>query len=70
MDDVSHLSALQDYYARYKVLPSYTTIGSLIGLRSKSSVSALVARLKLQGHLDFTPDRRLRPGPRFFHAIS
>jgi repressor LexA len=38
----------------------------LLGLRSKSSVAALVARLKLAGFLDSTPDRRLAPTRRFF----
>jgi len=65
-DDANYLVSLQDYFARHQALPSYTTIGELVGLRSKSSVSALVARLKLLGFLEFTPDKRLKPGPRFF----
>jgi repressor LexA len=65
-NDRSYLSALQDYYARHRALPSYASIGSLLGLRSKSSVAALVARLKLAGFLDSTPDRRLAPTRRFF----
>ena len=60
-NDRSYLTALQDYYARYRALPSYASIGSLLGLKSKSSVAALVARLKLAGFLDSTPDRRLAP---------
>src|SRR5204863_10214919 len=62
----SYLAALQDYYARHRVLPSYASIGSLLGLRSKSSVAALVARMKLAGYLESTPDRRLAPTRRFF----
>ncbi len=65
-NDRSYLSALQDYYARHRALPSYASIGSLLGLRSKSSVAALVARLKLAGLLESTPDRRLAPTRRFF----
>lgn len=65
-NDRSYLSALQDYYARHRALPSYSSIGQLLGLRSKSSVAALVARLKLAGYLDTTPDRRLAPTKRFF----
>ena len=57
---------LQDYYARHRALPSYASIGGLLGLRSKSSVAAMVARLKLAGFLDSTPDRRLAPTRRFF----
>jgi repressor LexA len=65
-NDRSYLTALQDYYARYRALPSYSSIGDLLGLKSKSSVAALVARLKLAGLLDSTPDRRLAPTRRFF----
>ena len=65
-NDRSYLTTLQDYYARHRALPSYASIGSLLGLRSKSSVAALVARLKLAGFLDSTPDRRLAPTRRFF----
>src|SRR5258705_5429508 len=65
-NDRSYLTALQDYYARYRALPSYASIGSLLGLKSRSSVAALVARLKLAGFLDSTPDRRLAPTRRFF----
>jgi repressor LexA len=65
-NDRSHLCALQDYFARHRVLPSYSTIASLLGLRSKASVAAVVARLKLAGYLESTPDRRLAPTRRFF----
>jgi len=65
-NDRSYVESLQDYYARHRALPSYSSIGSLLGLRSKSSVAALVARLKLAGLLDSTPDRRLAPTRRFF----
>ncbi|MEO6566790.1 MAG: S24 family peptidase [Casimicrobiaceae bacterium] len=65
-NDRSYLTSLQDYYARHRALPSYASIGSLLGLKSKSSVAAMVARLKLAGFLDSTPDRRLAPTRRFF----
>jgi repressor LexA len=65
-DDLSYLQQLQDYYATHRVLPPYSTIGELVGLRSKSSVAALVARLKLSGFVEATPDRRLKPTARFF----
>ena len=65
-NDRSYLAALQEYYAQHRALPSYASIGQLLGLRSKSSVAALVARLKLAGYLDTTPDRRLAPTKRFF----
>jgi repressor LexA len=65
-NDRSYLASLQDYYARHRALPSYASIGELLGLRSKSSVAALVARLKLGGLIDSTPDKRLAPTRRFF----
>jgi len=65
-NDRSYLASLQDYYARHRALPSYASIGELLGLRSKSSVAALVARLKLAGFIDSTPDKRLAPTRRFF----
>jgi SOS-response transcriptional repressor LexA len=60
-NDRSYLALLQDYYAEHRVLPSYASIGQLLGLKSKSSVAAMVARLKLAGFIDSTPDRRLAP---------
>jgi SOS-response transcriptional repressor LexA len=60
------LAALQDYYAKHAVLPSYATIGELAGIRAKSWVHKLVMELREEGFLDFTPDKRLKPGPRFF----
>lgn len=65
-NDRSYLALLQDYYAEHRALPSYASIGQLLGLKSKSSVAAMVARLKLAGYLDTTPDRRLAPTGRFF----
>ena len=65
-NDRSYLTSLQDYYARHRALPSYASIGQLLGLKSKSSVAAMVARLKLAGYIDSTPDKRLAPTGRFF----
>jgi len=65
-NDGQHLARLQDYYARHRVLPSYSRIGTLVGLNSKASVAGLVLRLKAEGFVESTPDRRLKPGRRFF----
>jgi repressor LexA len=65
-NDADHLAGLRDYYAGHGVLPSYSIIMSLAGFKSKSPVAALVARLKLQGFLESAPDKRLKPGKRFF----
>ena len=65
-DDRQYLSRLQDYYARHKVLPSYARIGALVGLNSKASVAGMIQRLKAEDFVESTPDRRLKPGRRFF----
>ena len=65
-DDGQYLANLQDYYARHRVLPSYSRIGTLVGLNSKASVAGMVLRLKAEGLLESSPDRRLKPGKRFF----
>ena len=65
-DDGQYLAKLRDYYARHQVLPSYARIGTLVGLNSKASVAEMVLRLKAEGFLQSTPDRRLKPGKRFF----
>jgi len=64
--DQAYLAKLRDYYARHHTLPSYAGIGALVGLRSKSSVAALVTRLRAQGFVDMAPGRRLVPAARFF----
>lgn len=64
--DADHLTRLQDYYAAHGVVPPYSTLMQVVGFRSKSPVAALVNRLKLAGYLETTPDKRLRPGRRFF----
>src|SRR3569833_3006488 len=65
-NDAHYLSKLQDYYAAHGVVPPYSTLMQVVGFRSKSPVAALVNRLKIAGFLESTPDKRLRPGRRFF----
>ena len=65
-NDTAYLAKLQDYYADHRVLPPYSTIMTLLGFKSKSPVAALIARLKLLGFLESTPEKRLQPGKRFF----
>lgn len=64
--DSQYLAKLRDYYARHRVLPSYASIGALVGLSSKASVAGVVIRLKSEGFLESSPDRRLKPGKHFF----
>lgn len=67
--DPAYLAQLQDYYADHGVFPPYSAIGQLLGLRSKSSVAAFVARMRAAGQLEATEDRRLKPGARFFERV-
>lgn len=67
--DQDYLAQLQDYYAAHRALPSLASLGNLVGLRSKSSASALANRLKVAGYLTSTPDRRLAPAERFFERV-
>ena len=64
--DGQYLARLKDYYAEHRVLPSYSRIGTLVGLNSKASVAGMVLRLKGEEFLESSPDRRLKPGRRFF----
>jgi len=64
--DPAYLEKLQDYYAEHKVIPSYSVLATLWGISAKSWVSECVRRFEEAGYLDWTPDRQLKPGPRFF----
>lgn len=64
--DNKYLGKLQDYYAEHKTLPSYSAIATLLGFKSKSAVIFLVARFRKSGLLDSAPDKRLKPGKKFF----
>ena len=64
--DPTYLEKLQDYYAEHKVIPSYSVLASLWGISAKSWVSECVKRFEEAGYLDWTPDRQLKPGARFF----
>jgi SOS-response transcriptional repressor LexA len=64
--DFTYLEKLQDYYAEHKVIPSYSVLAGLWGISAKSWVSQCVKRFEESGYLDWTPDRQLKPGARFF----
>lgn len=63
--DSTYLSRLQAYYADHRHIPSYASIGRLLGLRSKASVAAVVDRLCRAGYLE-RRSGRLVPTARFF----
>jgi repressor LexA len=64
--DREFLEKLQDYYAEHKVIPSYSVLAGLWGVSAKSWVSECVKRFEEAGFVDWTPDRQLKPGKRFF----
>ncbi len=64
--DPKHLAALQDYYARHRLIPSLSAISALLGFRAKNAAAALVTRLEDAGYIRRTPDKRLTPTDRFF----
>jgi repressor LexA len=64
--DLDKLGQLRDYFASYHSLPSYSYMQQLLNMRSKDTISKLIARLKLMGFLDVAPDKKLSPGRRFF----
>ena len=64
--DPAYLEKLQDYYAEHKVIPSYSVLATLWGISAKSWVSECVKRFEEAGYLDWTPDKQLKPGKRFF----
>ena len=64
--DPAYLERLQDYYAEHKVIPSYSVLASLWGISAKSWVSECVNRFEEAVFLDWTPDKQLKPGARFF----
>ena len=64
--DPKYLETLQDYYAEHKVIPSYSVLANLWGISAKSWVAECVRRFEEAGYLDWTPDRQLKPGARFF----
>ena len=64
--DPEHLAKLRDYYARWKTLPSYSNIGSLLGIAARSAVGKCLLRLQEQGYLERTPDGDWTPTRQFF----
>jgi repressor LexA len=61
-----YLEKLQDYYAEHRVIPSYSVLATLWGVSAKSWVAECVKRFEEAGYLDWTPDKQLKPGRRFF----
>ena len=65
-DDATYLAQLQDYYARWRVLPAYGPLQAVLGLASRSAVAKVLHRLRAAGLLDRSPAGRWTPTARFF----
>jgi repressor LexA len=64
--DPDYLSRLQDYFARWKCIPSYERLCALWGLASRSAAGKVLERLRRAGFLERTPDGAWTPARRFF----
>jgi hypothetical protein len=68
--DDEYLGRLRDYYAQHRVLPSFTAICRLLGLKSTSSVAAMARRMQETGHLESGDGGRLSRGRGFLIGID
>lgn len=64
--DTEHLAKLQDYYADWKSIPSYTRLCEVFGIASKSWVKAILNRLEKAAFIERTPDGVWVPTRQFF----
>ncbi len=67
--DTHYLAKLQDYYAKYRSLPSYARLSEILGLAAKSGVKKVLERLQKQGYLSRTPDDVWVPETSFFERF-
>ena len=65
LTDAQCLARLRDYYARHRVLPSYSGIRELLGVKAKSHAAYRVARLRELGYVEAGADGRLAPTMKF-----
>lgn len=65
LTDAQCLARLRDYYARHRVLPSYSGVRELLGVKAKSHAAYRVARLREQGFVEAGSDGRLAPTTKF-----
>lgn len=64
--DTEYLSKLQDYYADWKSIPSYSSLCTILGIASKSWVKAVLDRLAKAGFVERTPEGVWVPTRQFF----
>ena len=65
-DDKTYLARLQADYARWRSLPAYGPLRSVLQLSSRDGVAKVLERLRQAGYLDRTPDHRWTPTSQFF----
>lgn len=65
-DDQAYLARLQEYYARWRTLPAYGPLRSVLRLSSRDGVAKVLERLRSAGYLERTPANRWAPTERFF----
>lgn len=65
-DDQIYLARLQEYYARWRSLPAYGPLRSVLQLSSRDGVAKVLERLRIAGYLERTPAKRWTPTERFF----
>ncbi len=63
--DHIYLGRLQDYYALYRLIPSYADIAALVGV-SKQGAVKFVDRMVFAGYLQKAPGGRVGPANMFF----
>ncbi len=54
---------IKDFYQSKRRMPSYSEIGEIVGLSSKSTVAKLVRQLHNNELIDIDSNGRLLPGP-------
>jgi len=64
--DADYLAKLQDYYADWKSIPSYTKLCDVFGIASKSWVKTILDRLAKADFIQRTPDGDWVPTRQFF----
>lgn len=64
--EYENLTKVQNYYLRYKRLPTYKKMQQLFGYHSPSAVSYLVYKWVDQGIVEQTQDSKLTPSNNFF----
>jgi repressor LexA len=64
--DTAYLGMIRDYYAKWRVIPSYNKLCDVLGMASRSAVGKVLTRLASEGYLSRTPDGDWSPTREFF----